>query len=103
MKLEEGEFSDWVKIPAKMQSHFFELAEKQAKKVKAKLLIDKEKLGALSKVLAFSSIADNDEWKDWRIAVVDGSDSPVMSERIGGAFRNLRCDLPYFSRFRARG
>ena len=86
MKLEESEFSDWVKIPAKMQSHFFELAEKQAKKVKAKLLRDKEKLSALSKVLAFSSITDNDEWKDWRIAVVDGSDSPVMSERIGGRF-----------------
>ena len=29
---------------------------------------------------------ENDEWKDWRVAVVDGSDSPVMSERIGGRF-----------------
>jgi hypothetical protein len=86
MKLEEGDFSDWVKIPARMQSQFFDLAAKQAKKVKAKLLKDKEKLDALCKVLTFSGIPENDEWKNWRIAVVDGSDSPVMSERVGGRF-----------------
>jgi hypothetical protein len=85
VKLEEG-FSDWVKIPARMQSQFFELAEKQAKNVKAKLLRDKEKLDALRKVLTFSRIPENDEWKNWRVAVVDGSDSPVMSERVGGRF-----------------
>jgi hypothetical protein len=86
VKLEEGGFSDWVKIPAKMQSQFFELAEKQAKDIKSKLLRDQKKLAALRNLLNFSKIQDNDEWKDWRIAVVDGSDSPVMSERIGGRF-----------------
>ena len=86
MKLEEGGFSDWVKIPAKMQNQFFELAERQAKEVKAKLLKDKAKLNSLSKLLKFSKISENDDWKSWRIAVVDGSDSPVMSERIGGRF-----------------
>ena len=84
--MQGGEFPDWVKIPAKMQSQFFELAEKQAREVKAKLLQDKEKLTNLSKQLHFSKILENDEWKRWRIAVVDGSDSPVMSERIGGRF-----------------
>jgi len=86
LKLEEGGFSDWVKIPAKMQNQFFELAERQAKEVKAKLLKDKAKLNSLSKLLKFSKISENDDWKSWRIAVVDGSDSPVMSERIGGRF-----------------
>ena len=86
MKFEETGFSDWVKIPAKMQNQFFELAEKQTKEIKAKLLRDKVKLESLSKILFFSQIAENDDWKNWRIAVVDGSDSPVMSERIGGRF-----------------
>lgn len=86
MKFEEPGFPDWVKIPAKMQSQFFELAERQTKEIKAKLLRDKAKLEILSKILAFSKIAENDDWRDWRIAVVDGSDSPVMSERIGGRF-----------------
>lgn len=84
--MKEDSFPDWVRIPAKMQSQFFELAEKQAKNVKAKLLEDKKKLESLSKLLSFSKIAENDEWKNWRIAVIDGSDSPVMSERIGGRF-----------------
>jgi hypothetical protein len=86
VKLEEGGFSDWVKIPAKMQNQFFELAEKQARDIKSKLLRDQKKLAALRNLLNFSKIQDDDEWKDWRIAVVDGSDSPVMSERIGGRF-----------------
>lgn len=86
MKFEETGFPDWVKIPAKMQNQFFELAERQTKEIKAKLLRDKAKLESLSKMLPFSQIVENDEWKDWRIAVVDGSDSPVMSERIGGRF-----------------
>ncbi len=86
MKFEETGFPDWVKIPSKMQTQFFELAEKRAKNVKAKLLEDKKKLEKLRKLLTFSRIQENDKWKDWRIAVVDGSDSPVMSERIGGRF-----------------
>jgi hypothetical protein len=86
LKFEETGFPDWVKIPAKMQNQFFELAEKQTKEIKAKLLRDKAKLESLSKILAFSRIVEDKEWKNWRIAVVDGSDSPVMSERIGGRF-----------------
>ena len=86
MKFEEAGFPDWVKIPAKMQNQFFELAERQTREIKAKLLRDKAKLEGLSKILTFSEIVENDDWKNWRIAVVDGSDSPVMSERIGGRF-----------------
>jgi len=86
LKIEETGFPDWVKIPAKMQNQFFELAEKQSKEIKEKLLRDKTKLESLGKILTFSKIAENDDWKNWRIAIVDGSDSPVMSERIGGRF-----------------
>jgi hypothetical protein len=86
LKFEETGFPDWVKIPAKMQNQFFELAEKQTKEIKEKLLRDKAKLESLAKILSFSQIAENDDWKNWRVAVVDGSDSPVMSERIGGRF-----------------
>ena len=80
------QFPEWVKIPSQMQYQFFELAEKQAEYIKAKLLRDKEKLNDLGKLLKFETIPENDEWKNWRIGVVDGSDSPVMSERIGGRF-----------------
>lgn len=80
------EFPEWVKIPSQMQYQFFELAEEQAKHIKAKLLRDKEKLDNLGKLLNFERMPENDEWKNWRIGVVDGSDSPVMSERVGERF-----------------
>jgi len=86
MKPSIEQFPEWVKIPKQMQYQFFELAEKQAKQIKAKLLRDKEKLSKIGELLKFERIPENDEWKNWRIAVVDGSDSPVMSERIGGRF-----------------
>lgn len=86
MKTGTEEFPEWVKIPTRMQYQFFDLAEKQARNIKAKLLKDKEKLNSLSKLLKFHRIPENDEWKNWRIAVIDGSDSPVMSERMGGRF-----------------
>ena len=80
------QFPEWVKIPSQMQYQFFELAEEQAKLIKVKLLEDKEKLKNLRRLLTFKRIPKNDEWKKWRVAVVDGSDSPVMSERVGGRF-----------------
>lgn len=87
MRLESAEqFPDWVKIPSKMQFQFFELAEKEAEKTKARLLKDKERLAELRPLLKFNKIPENDDWKNWRIGVIDGSDSPVLSERIGGRF-----------------
>jgi hypothetical protein len=80
------QFPAWVKIQSQMQYQFFELAEKQANRIRKKLLEDQRKLNDLRRLLEFEKIPDNDDWRDWRIAVVDGSDSPVMSERIGGRF-----------------
>jgi hypothetical protein len=78
--------TDWTKVPKKMQQQFFELAEKEALKTKARLLENKGKLQKLSKSLSFKKVLENDAWKSWRVCVVDGSDSPVMSERIGARF-----------------
>jgi len=50
------QFPEWVKIPSQMQYQFFELAEKQAKQIKAKLLRDKEKLNNLCRLLKFETI-----------------------------------------------
>jgi hypothetical protein len=78
--------TDWTKIPRRMQHQFFELAAKEASRTKSRLLEDKTKLAEIGKLLKFADIVPNDEWKDWRICVVDGFDSPVMSERVGGRF-----------------
>jgi len=80
------EYPDWVKIPATMQHQFFELAEQEAKKTKQKLLEDAEKLKMFRQLLKFEKVQEDNQWKNWRIACVDGSDSPIISERIGGRY-----------------
>jgi hypothetical protein len=69
-----------------MQQQFFELAAKEAQKTRTRLLVDKKKLTQISGLLGFKEIEPDDSWRNWRICVVDGSDSPVMSERMGGRF-----------------
>jgi hypothetical protein len=79
-------WSEWTKIPRRMQRQFFELAAEEASRAKFRLLEDKRKLAEIGKLLKFRDAALNEEWRKWRICVVDGSDSPVMSERVGGRF-----------------
>jgi len=81
-----NQFPDWVKIPSRMQEQFFELAEKEAEMTKTRLLEDQDKMSKLRERLTFNKIMEDDSWKSWRIGVVDGSDSPILSERIGGRF-----------------
>jgi hypothetical protein len=69
-----------------MQQQFFELAAKEAQRIKTRLLEDQEKLKNISRSIKFAEVPNNDEWRNWRICVVDGSDSPIMSERNGGRF-----------------
>jgi hypothetical protein len=76
----------WLKLPVKLQHQFFEHASSEADKTKKLLLEQKAKLEQIRKLLTFKPIPKDDSWKQWRIAVVDGSDSPIMSERIGGRF-----------------
>jgi len=77
---------DWLKLPVKLQHEFFEHASVEAQNTKKLLLEQRKKLEEVGKMLSFKPIPEDDSWKNWRIAVVDGSDSPVMSERIGGRF-----------------
>jgi hypothetical protein len=69
-----------------MQHQFFELAAREASRAKLRLLEDKSKMVEIEKLLKFKEATINDEWGKWRVCVVDGSDSPIMSERIGGRF-----------------
>jgi hypothetical protein len=77
---------DWLKLPARLQHQFFEHATAEAERTKKVLLEQKKKLEEIGKLLSFKPILEDNSWKDWRIAVVDGSESPVMSEKIGGRF-----------------
>jgi len=77
---------NWLKLPVKLQHQFFEHAEAEAQRTKKLLLEQKKKLDEIRKLLSFKPIHIDDSWKDWRVAVVDGSGSPMMSERIGGRF-----------------
>lgn len=80
------EFSDWVKIPTTLQNQFFELARKEAEKTRKRLLEENQKLSKLTKHLIPRQVTKNNEWKDWRVTCVDGSDSPVLSERLGARY-----------------
>ena len=77
---------DWLKLPTKVQHQFFEHAEQEAQRTKELLLDQKQKLDKIREMLRFENAEQNDSWKEWRIAVVDGSDSPVLSERVGGRY-----------------
>jgi hypothetical protein len=77
---------EWTKIPKKMQQQFFEFAQKEARETKTRLLKDRAKLVEIGKLFRFRDVPLNEEWKNWRVCVVDGTDSPVMSERVGGRF-----------------
>lgn len=86
MAEENKAFADWVKIPVVVQHQFFELATKEAEAAKRKLLADAIKIEKLGKHLKFSEAPRSDAWRDWTIACVDGSDSPMLSERIGARY-----------------
>lgn len=77
---------DWLKLPVTLQHQFFEHAALEAQRMKKLLLEEKKKLDEIHKLLSFNRVSGDDSWKDWRIAVVDGSDSPIMSELVGGRF-----------------
>lgn len=80
--LEDDEYS-WVKLPQPLQHQFFKLAEKEAKKCKERIQQKQQKLKSLSGLIKGKPIPDSDEWRRWRVAVIDGSNSPTTSERLG--------------------
>lgn len=82
----EPEYPDWSKIPIPLQHQFFSHAREEALACKRKLMEQGEKLKRFSDFLEFRQIPEDDQWKNWRIACVDGSYSPATSERIGASY-----------------
>jgi len=80
--LEDNE-DGWLKLPRPLQQQFFKLAEKEAERCKERLQRIQQKLRSLAEVIKGRPIPDSDEWRKWRVAVVDGSNSPTTSERLG--------------------
>jgi len=80
--LEDNEDA-WLKLPQPLQHQFFKLAENEAEKCKERIRRIQQKIRSLSAVIRGRPISDSDEWRKWRVAVVDGSNSPTTSERLG--------------------
>jgi len=82
----ETEYPEWSRIPVPLQHQFFSHARKEALACKRKLTEQGEKLQRFRKHLKFQKVPDGDQWKNWRIACVDGSYSPAISERTGARY-----------------
>ncbi len=78
--------TEWSRLPVDLQHQFFTHAAEEARRCKEKLLDHRKKLKYLSKFLRFEEIPEDDRWRSWRIASVDGSYSPATSERIGARY-----------------
>ncbi|MEM1533726.1 MAG: DNA double-strand break repair nuclease NurA [Nitrososphaerota archaeon] len=83
--MESDEVPDLLKIPRPLQEIYFDAAEQEAERLLKRIGgIDKlvEPIrGELSRGISRAPLRG--EWRDMSIAVVDGSDTPVVSERIG--------------------
>ena len=75
-----------MKLPFALQHQFFEQAEAEARRCKRRLLERAEKIQGLKRHLRVETIPESDAWQKWRVAVVDGSNSPMTSERLGSRY-----------------
>jgi hypothetical protein len=82
----ETEFPSWSRLPVDLQHQYFEHARAEYLKCKRILLEQAKKLMEYKKLLEFKPLPEGDAWKSWRIAAVDGSYSPKLSERVGARF-----------------
>ena len=78
--------TDWARIPVRLQHQFFIHAEAEAKALKRRLAQQQIVLKQLRGDLTFRKVEENDDWKHWRIACIDGSFSPTLSERLGARY-----------------
>ncbi len=83
---EERVLPDWLKIPAVLQHKFFKQAHEEAVRCKRRLQERFDRISLLAEHIHTEAIPESDEWREWRVAVVDGSNSPVTSERLGSRF-----------------
>lgn len=84
--MEVKETPEWLKLPIQLQHQFFQHANEEAERCKKRLLERIKKINELRRYIRTEPIEDSDEWRRWRISVVDGSNSPSMSERLGSRF-----------------
>ena len=85
--LEEVEESEWQKLPSQLQHQFYELADGEADKHAALLNRLREKFESLRGQLEpYFKQVPNEDWEGLRVAVVDGSFSPVMDTRLLGRY-----------------
>jgi len=82
----ETEYPEWSRIPVPLQHQFFSHARKEALTCKRKLMEQGEKIQRFKKYLKFQRVPEDGQWKNWRIACVDGSYSPAISERTGARY-----------------
>lgn len=73
----------WMKLPSQLQHQFFKDAEREAEKVKQSLAEKLARIETLKKSIRTEKMAKDEDWKRFRIAAVDGSNSPATSERLG--------------------
>lgn len=83
MQQEERKIADWMKLPSVLQERFFKHAEEEATKCKLRLQERGKKLATLRPHLRVSKVPKDDSWKELCVAVIDGSNSPSTSERLG--------------------
>jgi len=86
LTVEERVVPDWMKLPVALQHQFFEQAEAEAQRCKRRLLERAEKLQLLKRHLKIEVAPKDDAWQKWRVGVVDGSNSPMTSERLGSRY-----------------
>lgn len=75
-----------MKMPVALQHQFFAEAEAAAAECKQQLLQRNSRLDWLRPFIKTHSIPESDDWRRWRVAVVDGSSTPTTSERLGGRY-----------------
>lgn len=86
MVVEERPTPDWMKIPTVLQHKFFKQAQEEAERCKHRLKERFERLNNLREYIKSEPLPDGDQWRKWRVAVIDGSNSPATSERLGSRF-----------------
>ena len=78
----EEYISEWSKIPVPLQHQFFKHAQEEAERLRERILKFLKKLNRLKRELEFRKIVEGEDWRDLRIAVIDGS-FPPLAERVG--------------------
>ena len=86
--MEGGEIPEILKIPRPLQDKFFNAAEGEADRLLKRVGEIDKLIKRLSDEVArgISPIRLRSDWRDMTIAVVDGSDTPAIDERIGVRF-----------------